>query len=53
MGRVGGAKTFINSIGTWQYQEDGTVRLISEVKQPKRVTNKRKWRKNAGQKERV
>ncbi len=53
MARAGAAKTFINSIGTWEYQEDGTIRLISEVKQPIRVKNKRKWRKNAGKEERV
>ena len=46
-------KTFINSIGTWKIQEDGTVRLISEVKQPNRVKRRRKWKKNARQEERV
>ncbi len=53
MSRVGASKTFINSIGTWELQEDGTVRLIREAKQPKVVKERRKWRKNAGQEKRV
>jgi hypothetical protein len=28
-------KTFRNSIGVWEIQEDGTVRLISEAEEPK------------------
>lgn len=24
-------KTFINSIGVWEIQEDGSIRLISEI----------------------
>ena len=43
----------MNSIGTWEIQEDGTIRLISEVKQPRKVKNRRKWKKNARQEERV
>jgi len=46
-------KTFINSIGTWEIQEDGTIRLISEVKQNRKVKIRRKWKKNARQEERV
>tara|TARA_R110002020_G_scaffold170652_6_gene360455 strand:- start:48 stop:209 length:162 start_codon:yes stop_codon:yes gene_type:complete len=46
-------KTFINSIGTWEIQEDGTIRLISEERHPRRVKERRKWRKNAGKEKRV
>ena len=53
MSRAGASKRFINSIGTWEIQEDGTVRLISEVKLPRKVKERRKWKKNAGKKERV
>ena len=53
MARVGASKTFINSLGIWEYNEDGTVRLLREAKQPKVVKERRKWRKNAGKEERV
>jgi hypothetical protein len=53
MSRTGVSKTFTNSIGRWEINEDGTIRLISEVKQPIRVKNSRKWKKNASKEERV
>lgn len=28
-------ETFTNSIGVWEIQEDGTIRLISEAEAPK------------------
>tara|TARA_R110000851_G_scaffold332640_1_gene509353 strand:- start:340 stop:525 length:186 start_codon:yes stop_codon:yes gene_type:complete len=45
-------ETFKNSIGTWRIKEDGTVRLVSEEKQPKKVKVKRKW-KSAGKEKRI
>jgi hypothetical protein len=53
MARVGASRTFINSIGTWEIQEDGTIRLISEVKAPRKVKERRKWKKNACKEKRV
>ena len=35
-------KTFINSIGVWELQEDGSIRLISEI-----VQEDERVRKNA------
>jgi hypothetical protein len=49
---TGASKTFMNSIGTWEIQEDGTIRLLSEVKQSRKVKERRKWKKNAGQEKR-
>ncbi len=37
-------QTFTNSIGVWEIQEDGSIRLISEAEVP----IERKVRKNAG-----
>tara|TARA_Y100000361_G_scaffold115539_1_gene106265 strand:+ start:89 stop:250 length:162 start_codon:yes stop_codon:yes gene_type:complete len=53
MARTGASKTFINSLGTWELNEDGSVRLLREAKQPTQVKERRKWRKNAGKEERV
>ena len=52
MSRAGASKTFINSLGTWELNEDGTVRLLRAAKQPTQVKERRKWRKNAGQEKR-
>ena len=27
-------KTFTNTLGVWEYQEDGSIRLIREAKEP-------------------
>ena len=45
-------KTFINSIGVWELQEDGTIRLISEIIQK---DEREKVKKNArsGERNRV
>ena len=41
-------KTFTNTLGVWEIQEDGTIRLIREASEPvKRVV-----RKNAGSRKR-
>jgi hypothetical protein len=53
MSRAGASKTFMNSLGTWELKEDGSVRLVREAKQPTQVKERRKWRKNAGQEKRV
>ena len=53
MSRAGASKTFINSLGTWELNEDGTVRLLRAAKQPIQVKERRKRRKNASKEERV
>jgi hypothetical protein len=56
MSRAGASRQFIetfkNSIGTWRIKEDGTIRLVSEEKQPKKVKQKRKWN-NASKEKRI
>lgn len=32
MPRAGAAKTFTNTIGLWEHQEDGSIRLVREAK---------------------
>ncbi len=53
MARAGASKTFMNSLGTWELKQDGTIRLLREAKQPTQVKERRKWRKNASKEERV
>ena len=53
MARAGASKTFINSIGTWEINEDGTIRLIREANQPKVEKVTRKWKKNARKEKRI
>lgn len=56
MARAGASRqfteTFKNSIGTWRVKEDGTIRLVSEEKQPRKVKERRKW-KSAGKEKRI
>ena len=52
MTRAGASKRFINTLGTWEIQDDGTVRLISEAAMPRKVKERRKWKKNASKEER-
>ena len=56
MSRAGASRqfteTFKNSIGTWRIKEDGTIRLVSEEKQQKKVKVNRKW-KSAGKEKRI
>jgi len=53
MARIGASKTFINSIGTWEINEDGSIRLIREAKQEIPVKERRKWKKNARKEKRI
>jgi len=41
MSRAGSSKTFINTLGEWELQEDGSVRLIREATAPKERRVKR------------
>mgnify|MGYP003112716828 FL=1 len=44
--RFTGIETFTNSLGIWEINEDGTVRLISEAEVP--IEKSKRVKKNAG-----